>query len=500
MMAKTKYFNKIRIIYILFFSCFCLPPFCHAQNILKSSSEYLFNSKANITWCGKNANQNVFSFAKNESENKKIYIQIYSDSMQVLGTFKLKPSSRKSRIIHTLAFDNHLLLITKRHDIVKANNTVYIEKYGYDGKAIGKPIKIAQTPLKSYKDDGEFIIDQSPDKNKTLLFNTDYNAMGEFTMNINVFDGEGNLFYDTTVVPLYTNDNVDIEEIQLDNEGNFYMLSTEYLDSVYHKIPLKYKHSLHYYNNAEKTMTRLIIPSESYYIKQTTFLLDKKLHKIIVQGFEGPAESDKIDGMFHCEFSLQTPELLQTKNHNFNDSDRVKFLGNRVYYFSSDLKDYYLKNFYRFESGKTLLVAEKFYTSQQSTNYYVNGTLQPTYRTIYIYNEIILVCLDSVGNLCWKEAISKNQSTLNDDGIFSSFTSMLQPDKVIFYYNKLDRKSSGIIEVTVMEDGKMTERSLSQSADDETMIVPIESRQTTKDQMLMITQENKNYAIWKLVF
>ncbi len=492
--------KKKKIIGILYFCCFFVVNFCQSQVIIKSPEDYLLSRKGNITWCGKSAAQQVFSFSKNETENRKIYIQMYSDDMQMQKSFKLKPLSRKSRIIHTLASDNQLLLITKRHDIFKARNTVYIEKYDYTGKAIAKPIKIAETPLKSYKDDGEFIIDQSPDKSKTLLFNTDYNTIGEFTMNICVFDGEGNMFYDTSVVPGFTNDNIDIEEIQLDNEGNFYMLSTEYLDSVYRKIPLKYKHSVHYYNKQEKILTRLIVPSESYYIKQTTFLVDKNQHKIIVQGFEGPEESDKIDGMFHCEFSLQTPELVFAKKHYFNDSDRVKFLGNRVYYFSSDLKDYYIKNFYRFQNGKTLLVAEKFYTSQQSTNYYVNGTLQPTYRTIYIYNEIILVCLDSVGNLCWKQAISKNQSTLNDDGIFSSFTSMLLPDRVVFYYNKLDRKSTGIIEVTVTETGEMIERSLSLNADDETMIVPIESRQISKDQMLMITQANKNYAIWKLLF
>jgi len=494
------YSKAMRLIYIIYFSCLHSVYFCESQNIIKSAPDYLFNSKANITWCGKIAKENVFSLSKNESENKKVYVQTYSDEMQVLQSFKLKPKSRKSRIIHTLAFDNHVLLLTKKHDIFKAKNTVYIEKFAYNGKPLGNPAKIAETPLKSYKDDGEFIIDQSPDKSKTLLFNTDYNASGEFSMNITVFDGDGNLLYDTSLVPGYTNDNVDIEEIQMDNGGNFYMLSTEYLDSVYHKIPSKYKHSIHYYNAKDRTMSRLIIPSENYYIKQATFLVDPKHHKIIIQGFEGSEESDKIDGMFHCEFNLETPALVQTKNHNFNDSDRIKFLGNRVYYFSSDLKDYYIKNFYPFENGKTLLVAEKYYTSQQSTNYFVNGTMQTTYRTIFIYNEIILICLDSAGNLCWKEAIHKNQSTLNDDGIFSSFTTMVLPDRIIFYYNKLDRKSSGIIEVTVLANGKMIERSLSSSAEDETMIVPVESRQVAKDQMLMVTQENKNYSIWKMRF
>ncbi len=498
-MAKTKNYIKItKIIYIIYFSCSVF--FCQSQSIIKSPSEYLFNSKGNITWCGKNTDQYVFSFARNETENKRIYIQTYNEEMQVQQSFKLKPDSRRSRIISSLAFDNHVLLLTKKHDVFKAKNTVFLENFDYSGKAIGEPVKIAETPLKSYKDDGEFIIDQSPDKSKTLLFNTDYNTIGEFTMNIIVFDGDGRLFYDTTVVAGYITDNADIEEIQLDDEGNFYMLSTEYLDSVYRKIPLKYKHSVHYYNAAEKIMARLIVPSESYYIKQATFWVDKKQHKLIVQGFEGREESDKIDGMFHCEFSLETPQFVQLEKHNFNDSDRVKFLGNRVYYFSSDLKDYYIKNFFRFENGKTLLVAEKYYTSQQSTNYFVNGTMQTTYRTIYIYNEIILVCLDSTGKMCWKESIRKNQSTLNDDGIFSSFTTMLLPDRVIFYYNKLDRKSPGIIEMTVMENGKMVEHSLSATPEDETMIVPVESRQVGKNQMLMVTQENKNFAIWKLLF
>lgn len=481
--------------------CFFFSTVAHTQNIIKSSPDYLLNRKANITWCGSTQGEYVFSFSKEESENKKVYIQTYNDSMQMQRSFKLKPDSKKKRIIYTLAYDKHMMLLTKRHDILRAKNTVFVERFDAKGKPVGKPQKIMEMPLKSYKDDGEFIIDQSPDKSKTLLFNTDYNSLGELTVNACIFDSQGNIYYDTSIAPDFMSDNIDIEEIQIDNDGNLYMLSTEYLDSVYRKIPLKYKHTLHYYNHLQKLMTTFVIPSDEYYIKQATFLVDKINNKILVQGFEGTDESEKMDGMFHCEFAIDSKDWVQNKNHNFNDSDRIKFLGNRVYYFSSDLKDYYIKNVFKYKNGKTLLAAEKYYTSQQSTNYFVNGTMQTTYRTIYIYNEIILICLDSAGNLCWKEAIHKNQSTLNDDGVFSSFVAMPLDDRIVFYYNKLDRKSyQGIIEVSVYDNGRMVERSLSESQNDETMIVPIESRPLGRNQMLMITQENRNYSLWRLLF
>lgn len=102
--------------------------------------------------------------------------------------------------------------------------------------------------------------------------------------------------------------------------------------------------------------------------------------------------------------------------------------------------------------GTTTLLAEQYYikvVTRTSTN--SNGVQTVSYTYYYYYNDIIALNFDKNGELLWKTVIEKYQSSVNDEGYYSSFFTILQGNDINIIYNE---QASNMAETENMSDAE----------------------------------------------
>ena len=102
---------------------------------------------------------------------------------------------------------------------------------------------------------------------------------------------------------------------------------------------------------------------------------------------------------------------------------------------SPKLTDLYIRKLVANSDGGCTIIAEKYYETKQSYTYTVNGFPQTNFRTIYNYDEIVVIAKNADGTNRFKDFIKKNQTSMTDGGYYSSFVTLLANDKIGLVYN-----------------------------------------------------------------
>ena len=94
------------------------------------------------------------------------------------------------------------------------------------------------------------------------------------------------------------------------------------------------------------------------------------------------------------------------------------------------------------KDGGIVLIAEEYRFSkemQSEMNFY-GGMPLNNFRYFFYYNNIIVISLDKEGKKDWHHILRKEQVSMNDNGVYSSYLLHAMEDKLIFAFNDLSRK------------------------------------------------------------
>lgn len=166
---------------------------------------------------------------------------------------------------------------------------------------------------------------------------------------------------------------------------------------------------------------------------------------------------------------------------------------------------------------EAILVGEQYYTKiPTSTTTDENGITRTNTIYYFNYNDVIVINMNSDGQIEWTEKIAKRQSTRNDGGFFSSYALSIVEDKMYFVFNDnrknllyngegrvykiLLNKESVVVLVTLDSNGKQTRNPLFMAKDADVIIRPKVCEQNSKNELVLFGQRKKTQRFLKVEF
>lgn len=128
------------------------------------------------------------------------------------------------------------------------------------------------------------------------------------------------------------------------------------------------------------------------------------------------------------------------------------------------------------------------------------GTINETIRKFHYYGEVVVMAISPEGHIQWSKVHRKKQSTVNDDGLYSSFSHMVQKNRLIFLYNSISNNTMNLLSYSVTPSGNMKGKLLLKDRYDQLRPVPRKAMQVGPSTMLMPIMKNDRFHLLKLDF
>lgn len=128
------------------------------------------------------------------------------------------------------------------------------------------------------------------------------------------------------------------------------------------------------------------------------------------------------------------------------------------------------------------------------------GTVNEKVRAYHYYEEIVVMAIDPQGNEQWSKVHRKQQTTVNDEGRFSSFSHMIQKKRLIFLYNSIQSDKMNLLAYTLRPGGQLKGKLLLKDRYDQLKAIPRKASQVGPGTVLMPALKNDKLHVLKVDF
>ncbi len=551
--------------FIQFFSFFILL----ATSLPSFAQEQAPINKANIDWSAEYNEPNNSFLSKvvhydetgfyalrvqnlgTKRENPKVYLEYY-DKQQM----KLKKSAeldlkfkKKTRDFEDLiVVDDNMYLLTSFNNQAKKKNYLFAQRVSLSSlRPSQKLIKLAEVETKNAFQEGGFRHHLSKDDSKVLI----YSVLPKQKKNperfyLQVFDNQLNALWEKKVRLPFNDDRFSVEEYQVDNEGNVYMLGVVYQDKTRFRRGGKptYQYVVLAYREDGEAVEEYKVNLNEKFITDLTFRVARN-GDLVFSGFYSELGTYSVKGTYFFRLNPTTKEIYNKNLKAFDFDFLTEFLSERQTNKAKksaqkgnvpELYQYALDDLILRSDGGAVLVAEQYYVERQyNDNYYGYGGFggfgyggfnrySPYYNPYrnnfnddyeYHYNDVIVVNIEPNGEIEWTARIPKQQTTRNDGGYFSSYAMSIVKDKFYFVYNdnykNFDPKKKGkyysftgrnavITLAEINKNGAVVINPLFSDTEASITTRPKVCKQIGRDEMLIYGERGRNYRFGNLVF
>ncbi len=162
---------------------------------------------------------------------------------------------------------------------------------------------------------------------------------------------------------------------------------------------------------------------------------------IVCSGFYSEKGISSVKGIFYTSIDYKSGELITQSFEEFKTEfieeltigrteKRKKKKAKRL----KELYNFRLNELLVGDDGSTIIVAEQYSFQQMFSNGFVGRGASKSIP-YYFFNDIIVVKIDSDGAIEWTKRIPKYQFTVDDEGLYSSYSFFMKKDKMYFIYN-----------------------------------------------------------------
>lgn len=343
---------------------------------------------------------------------------------------------------------NEIFIISKSYDKKDKLISIYISSLDKNTLTSKNDYKlIAEFSNKDFSkfDYLNYTINYSKNSSKILFsYNLPYNKREYDKVGFVVFNDDLEAIWDDEITLPVKEELYLIENLQVDNSGNIYILGQEFKEvpKIKKKGNANYQYKIFRYSFGTKKHKDYIIEVEDNFITDLKIISTDSV--LLCLGFYGPSYPS-IKGAVYHKIDLLTGKTVFSKTYDYDSSIFTQNLNDKKSSnvekridkdkFSLDTK-YEIKDLIVSEDGSILLVGENVYETSHNLVNTVNGT---TTTWIFYYKYILVSKFSQDGNLEWVKQLPKNQVSTNDFGKFSSFSVFSHKNITYFLYNDDNR-------------------------------------------------------------
>ena len=396
--------------------------------------------------------------ALNEN-NPKIVVEYYNSKMSLRKAkeISLKYKKKNRKFEDFMKFGGNLYLLTSFNNQKQEKNYLFVQSVSTRSLLPRSDLKmIAEIQTRNAMQLGSFDYEISKDSSKVLIYNQLPYKKGEpERFALQVFDQDFNQLWNKEISLPYPDERYSVEEYQVDNNGNVYLLGVIYQDRIRVRRQGRptYQYNILTYTEDGNDAEEYRINLGNKFITDLTFRPANN-GDLVCSGFYSDKGTYSVKGTYYFRINPQTKEM-SNKNLKAFDFDflteyfprgkkeRARKANSRR---SPELYRYALNDLILRSDGGAVLIAEQYfvYTVRDNNfngfyggyyNYYNPYFNNNQFDYYYNYNDIIVVNITPEGEIEWTTRIPKRQETFNDGGYFSSYAMSTVKDKLFFIYN-----------------------------------------------------------------
>ena len=305
-----------------------------------------------------------------------------------------------------------------------------------------------------------------------------------------------------------------VESAKIDNNGNAFLLLSTTLDRKIDQ-PEDEKFKIVALKDKASIVDEFNINLKGLFINGLNFKVLKN-NTMVCAGFYSNKGVNSIRGVFYYTIDTESKQILNqsTKEFDFDfiagnlsESRQNRLRSGTRNSPVPELPKFNLDQLILRGDGGALLLAEQYDISVYSDYDYFTNRI--TNRYIYQYDDVVAVSVSPEGNIDWATRILKRQETIDDQGIYSSYTYGVMGDKIILLYNDnpknyyKDKKASAVYEFDaykgqpaysiIESNGKHRSALLETNTDDRFFIRPTVCKQTGSNRILVYKEFSGRY-------
>lgn len=227
----------------------------------------------------------------------------------------------------------------------------------------------------------------------------------------------------------------EVEQI-IHTKNETYLLCNYGYKSSVNTSSLSNKYTLWVYNHELNFMKEVVLRLKRKWINGVKIKLNQN-NNLVVAGYVNDSKKFGINASFN--FKLNDQYEPQTVNYfKFTTEDLSKFITSKKMGKITYIEDMYLRDVVLQKDGSFYTIGEEYYI-------YVDRVYDPRTNVTsttdhYNYNALLISYFDKNGELVWNKRLTKNQNSVEDYGVYSSFTTTnLNTNGLAIIYNDNER-------------------------------------------------------------
>lgn len=368
------------------------------------------------------------------------HIEKYNHDLEFVQSEKVEFSSKNYRRDFELTIKNgkDVFLFASANNIKAKRLELYHYKINYKTLRIEpNPIMVAhlgyQNRLKSEKGNFEQIVSKKGSK-MAIYGRRIIKDKLDVKLDVFVFDSLMNPVWQKEITLPYEGGDFEIVECMVDEEGNFFVLGRISLNanSKRSKSKTSYQHFLHSYtkNGKVDNILKLEIAGKFF---QTMAIEMNPNSELICVGMYAENEEKDVEGLYIFTINTDNLEIASTINSDLNKEllKNVKNYGKKSFRFN--LRNYQLREFIWTADGNMWIVGER---RNAYVNTYANSSISRDPEWIYMYDYLMVFCLNPSGEIIWVSEMRKNQEASIEGYPYMSYKLMVTDNNGYFIFNE----------------------------------------------------------------
>lgn len=378
---------------------------------------------------------------------KKVFIEFYdSEDMARQFTtpinFKDPNDNRQLYFKYGYLYNNQLVLLASYYDKSEDKNILFCSKYNTEGEVQEDWKEVASFEATRSKNAGGYGIRYSPDKKRLLVYaDLPYSKKENERYILFCFDASMSLQWKKEIELDIQDKNTALDDYYIDNLGNVHLLAHSTPASrKERKQAKKAKEDVksHYVFTYDFQNDKLIsqeIRLENKTVIFTGIRIDTS-NNVYVAGFyqDNLKKKARLSGVFYARMKSGSNELDALSTREFSKDFIKKIIGEKSAKKGREINTtFQLRNVLTTQDGGIALVAEEYYVTQHCTTDPKTGARRCT--NYYHYDDIIIVNLNSEGDITWANIIHKGTVT-SGTTTYLSVSSFFENGKIHLVYNQ----------------------------------------------------------------
>lgn len=456
--------------------------------------------------------------------DKSFWLEKYSNDKQTLLFSKEIELPKVGRAtvnyVDLFMFNDNFLLITSHFDKKLDIKYAFAQVLSKDGVLSSKFKEIDQVEGKKQKTT-TFDIATSRNGTKLLVYKKEEVAKDENEkFAYTAYDESLEQLWTKSIELDHSAGYVEIGNYKIDDEGNVYAMTKQYPDKYRGEKKAgrkmqNYKYAVILYNpDADGTKQFQIDLGMNKFVSDIGYSLTAD-NKLAVVGLYSKENSSSMAGTFFISLDANNLSMSGKNMKEFDREFLLNFMSERKVDKDEELSFFTFKEVLLREDGGFFIVAEQDYM-YVTTSTDSQGNTSYTYH--YVCNELIVLNIDSDGNILWTEVILKKQHTTNDLGKYLSYAMAWTDQQMHFIFNDNPKnveqfekdpeklkvmnnpKKSIATMVTMSADGKQNRAALFQSKDFGTILKPKLNYAMGNSEIIIYGEKGSKYKFGKMTF